>query len=81
MFAFLLKRFVNMSKQKKLNPYNAKGKRGKFEGEITGDRKYATKASREEARIATRSLKKGARRQNKQAIQEGYLKYLNNGED
>ena len=47
-----------MSRQKKLSPYNAKGKRGKFEGEVTGDRKYATKASREEARIANRSLKK-----------------------
>lgn len=70
-----------MSRQKKLTPYNAKGKHGKFEGEVTGDRKYATKASREEARIATRSLKKGARRENKHVIQEGYLKYLNNEED
>jgi len=67
-----------MSKQKKLSPYNAKGKHGKFEGEVTGDRKYATKASREEARIANRSLKKGARNLNKKEIEKGYLKYLNN---
>jgi hypothetical protein len=58
-----------MSRQKKLSPYNAKEKRGKFEGEITGDRKYATKASREEARIANRSLKKSARQQGKKHIQ------------
>lgn len=70
-----------MSKQKKLSPYNAKGKHGKFEAEISGEQKYATKASRDEARIATRSLKKGARRQNKLAVKEGYLKYLNNEED
>lgn len=70
-----------MSKQKKLIPYNEQGKYGKFEADISGDRKYATKASRDEARIATRSLKKGARRQNKLAVKEGYLKYLNNEED
>lgn len=70
-----------MSRQKKLTPYNTKGKRGKFEPEITGDNKYATKAAREEARIATRSMKKGARQQNKKAIEEGYIKYLNHGED
>lgn len=57
-----------MSRQKKLSPYNAKSKRGKFEGEVTGDRKYATKASREEARIANRSLKKSARQQGKKDI-------------
>lgn len=70
-----------MSRQSKLKPYNAKGKKGKFEAEVTGDRKYATKAAREEARIATRSMKKGARRQNKKAIEDGYSKYLNNEED
>lgn len=57
-----------MSRQKKLSPYNAKGKRGKFEGEVNGERMYATKASREEARIANRSLKKSARQQGKREI-------------
>ena len=59
-----------MSRQKKLSPYNAKGKRGKFEAEISGDRKYATRAAREEARIANRSLKKGARQQGKKEIEK-----------
>lgn len=70
-----------MSKKKKLSPYNSTGKYGKFEADINGDRKYATKAARDEARIATRSLKKGARRENQRAIEDGYLKYLNNDED
>jgi hypothetical protein len=70
-----------MSKKKKLTPYNAKGKRGKFEAEVSGDRKYATKASRDEARNANRSLKKGVRQEAKKAIEEGYIKYLNHGED
>ena len=70
-----------MSRQKKLSPYNATGKRGKFEAEVTGDRKYATRGAREEARIATRSLKKGARSLGKKEVEEGYLKYLNNEED
>jgi hypothetical protein len=61
-----------MSRQKKLDPYNAKNKRGKFEAEVSGDRKYATKASREEARIANRSLKKGARQLGKKEIRDKY---------
>jgi len=66
-----------MSRTKNLTPYNAKGKKGKFEGEIIGERKYATKASRDEARNANRSLKKSARQQGKKEI----LKQLNNGND
>jgi hypothetical protein len=59
-----------MSRIKKLTPYNAKNKRGKFEAVISGERKYATKASREEARIANRSLKKSARQQGKKEIEK-----------
>lgn len=59
-----------MSRQKKLTPYNAKGKAGKFEAEVTGDRKYATKKSRDEARNANRSLKKSARQQGKSEIRK-----------
>jgi hypothetical protein len=57
-----------MSRDKKLEPYTGNGKRGKFEAEIKGDRKYATKAAREEARIANRSLKKSARQEGKKQI-------------
>lgn len=62
-----------MSRNKKLTPYNVKGKHGKFEPEITGDRKYATKKAREEARIANRSMKKGVRQQAKKDIQNRVL--------
>lgn len=63
-----------MGRTKKLTPYNAKNKHGKFEPEISGDRKYATKASREEARNANRSLKKSARQLSKKLIRELYGK-------
>jgi hypothetical protein len=57
-----------MSRDKKLEPYTGNGKRGKFEAEIKCDRKYATKAAREEARIANRSLKKSVRQEGKKQI-------------
>jgi hypothetical protein len=60
-----------MSRNKKLTPYNAKGKRGKFEAEVKKDRKYATKKAREEAKTANRSLKKSARQQGKKQVEEG----------
>ena len=58
-----------MSRIKKLKPYQSKSKRiDKFEAEVKGDRKYATKASRDEARNANRSLKKSARQEGKKEI-------------
>lgn len=68
---------VPMSRQKKLTPYNAKNKRGKFEAEISGKRKYATKAAREEARIPNRSLKKSARQEGKKEIRKQFKRFLN----
>lgn len=57
-----------MSRNKKLKPYNAKGKSGKFEADIKTGRKYATRNARAEARNANRSLKKSARQIGKQEI-------------
>lgn len=61
---------IFMSRIKKLKPYHTKGKKGKFVAEIKGDRKYATKAAREEARNANRSLKKSARQEGKREIRK-----------
>lgn len=57
-----------MSRIKKLKPYHNKDKKGKFIAEVKGDRKYATKAAREEARNANRSLKKSERQRGKKEI-------------
>lgn len=59
-----------MSRIKKLKPYQSKTKKIKFEAEVKGDRKYATKAAREEARNANRSLKKSARQEGKREIRK-----------
>lgn len=59
-----------MSRVKKLKPYHSKGVKGKFEAEVTGERKYATKKAREEARNANRSLKKSARQDGKNEIRK-----------
>ena len=59
-----------MSRIKKLKPYHEKGVTGKFEAEVKTGRKYATKAAREEARNANRSLKKSARQNGKNYIRK-----------
>lgn len=65
-----------MSRTQKLKPYHNKGKKGKFVAEIKGDRKYATKAAREEARNANRSLKKSERQRGKKEIRNKLSDYV-----
>lgn len=60
-----------MSRIKKLKPYQAKTKKVKFVADVSKDRKYATKAAREEARNANRSLKKSERQRAKKEIRKG----------
>lgn len=59
-----------MSRIKKLKPYHEKNIEGKFKADVKDGRKYATRAAREEARNANRSLKKSARQSGKMEIRK-----------
>lgn len=60
-------------KGKKMQPYQSQPSWVSFKAEVSPNRKYATKAARDEARNANRSLKKGERQRAKNEIRRlGY---------